>query len=179
LSSEEILLEEVRSRYNVELGLRNSLDQTAANMILIIGASIGFLMTLSAALLVRIGENYLYSQHLYFMLIIGIILSLVAIIFFLLVRRERGYTVVLGIEAVSDSALPTAESILSSSTSYDVENLRGKLIKAYLKSTHRNYEVNKKKNKIIDIGESFFVSSLTLIIISVIFQLHALMQVIL
>jgi hypothetical protein len=175
LSSEEVLLNEVRSRYNVELNSRNTLDQTAANMLLIIGASIGFLMTLSAALLVKI-QNYPFLEHLYFVLIAGIILSIAAIISFLFVRKETKYTVVIGIESVLESTLPSAESIISSVISYDIENLRNKLIKAYLKSIHGNYEVNKKKNKIIDLGEVLFVLSITLIMISVILQLHALMQ---
>ena len=61
----EIILDETRRGHEEIIKTRDSLDQSAINMILIVGATIGFLITLSATLLLKISSDYPYYYILF------------------------------------------------------------------------------------------------------------------
>lgn len=52
------LLDEVRNQYNRTYDFKKSLDDTAGNMIMVIGTTTGFLITLAAATLVKLNPIY-------------------------------------------------------------------------------------------------------------------------
>lgn len=133
----EILLDETRRRHEEIIKTRDSIDQSSVNMILIIGATIGFLITLSATLLVKIGSDYHYQYILIIILIVGIILNIVAIFFLLYVKRIRSYAYI--------SAQRLSE--IGQDPKYSIDIIYKQLILTYENVIENNEHLNNIKSR--------------------------------
>jgi hypothetical protein len=161
------ILDEIRNSSNNTLSTSSSLDGAANNMILVVGATIGFLVTLSSAIIFRISPKFPYFESIIILMLIGIIVNIAAVIVFLLVRRIRNYQHVMSGDIFMD------RNNLDKLIAYDEENLEKHIILSYVATVYHNQSLNSKKSGTITTGESLFVSGVIILLVSLALQLIA------
>ncbi|HET7148526.1 MAG TPA: hypothetical protein VFI73_08525 [Candidatus Nitrosopolaris sp.] len=141
MSSVDIFLKEVRDQYNRELDDKKSLDDTASNMILIIGTTTGFLLTLAAAILVKLNPKYEFFSVAVVLLLAGIVINIVAIYLFLLVPRIRSYRMIMGYKVFFGPEESPREDILHQFESAEPKALNNNLIYSYMEALKKKFRV--------------------------------------
>jgi hypothetical protein len=173
LSSVDIFLKEIRDQYNRELDEKKSLDDTASSMILIVGTTTGFPLTLAAAILVKLNPKYEFFRVSVVLLLAGIVINIIAIYLFLLVPRIRSYLVIMGYHVFFGPEEILKEDILHQFETAEPKALNNNLIYSYMEALKTNSKLNNNKSEKIGLGQIMFFVGVAVIIISTGFQLFA------
>ena len=153
-----------------------SLDGTANHMILVVGATIGFLVTMSAAIISKIDVKFVNFDVISLMTLTGIAVNILAVVVFLLVRRVRDYYILMGSPRFFTSKGRVNKEELFRLSQFDEESLDLQIIEELANAISQNMNLNRKKNIRITIGEILFVSGVALLLISLAIQFDAMLE---
>ena len=177
----EALLEELRSSSREEKETTKSLDTKATTMITISATTTSLLIAFATALLSRIKTDFPFFNYVAILLVVGLILTIVSIVIFLISARPRGYFSALTTQLYFKRGKEGGYIDIDQERLNQIIYLRPDVftkdrIKEYLLLIQKNSIVNEVRTRIIYKGELVFVANIVVILISIMLQLQAVLQ---
>lgn len=172
VSAEDKFLQQLMAENEVQLKRKDSLDTRSFTMITISATSSALLIAVAVALLDKISSHYVFLDDIIIFLVIGIMLTVVSIMFFISSSRARDYRYGFAHNIFLDERGFKVDTINQYRQATERE-LNELLIRVYLECTKENTEINLRRENRIFVGQWVYLTDIVVILVSIGLQLHA------